>query len=267
MLSYSHHLDLLNIPWTLFESKTNDVYYIKAQYDNTAYKVLITDLKHVWYEYGDANSIMKRAEESYRMEIESEEQIITLLSSLRNCFKQSKNCSLTLTEDKLLIEYNEYLKGFISLSWSFHCLPLGISMNKKNHDLDGPTVLYIHFILPMLMVTQSASMKNNEKELMTEKDLLKNFDCFDKLLEANQQLLDKKEITKNKDENGENGTNSAKSDHHYQKNNKNNEQQQTMTSNGNEKITDLENELKRREELNMYLLKKREQGKKKKRLF
>ncbi|KAI9304782.1 hypothetical protein BJ944DRAFT_80037 [Cunninghamella echinulata] len=164
-LSYSHHLELLKIPWIILKGKTNDVYYIKAHYDDTEYKILVTDLKYVWYEHGNSILIMRRAE-NYRMEIETKEQIKTLICSLRNCFEQSKNCFPTLIENKLVIEYNESMKGFTSLSWSFHCLPLEITMDSKNENefLDGPTVLYMHFILPMLMVTQSESMKRSSND-------------------------------------------------------------------------------------------------------
>ncbi|ORZ24263.1 hypothetical protein BCR42DRAFT_402568 [Absidia repens] len=161
LLSDDDHGKLLPVPWVQIDTAVENTHvdgplYIKTLFDRTEYRVLLTNLRYVWYEFGDITSITQRAS-SYRLDIESEDQIESLTDSLRQCFQQQENCRFRLSKDgQMIIEYKDTRKGFVSLSWNFHCLPLESAMLNDNQAyFDGPTVLYKHFILPMVALTES----------------------------------------------------------------------------------------------------------------
>ncbi|KAI8343044.1 hypothetical protein BC941DRAFT_410289 [Chlamydoabsidia padenii] len=167
LLSIDDHTKLLTIPWTRFDNTISTIntgdsnitgpLYIKTLFDQDTYRVLVTDLHYVWYELGDAPSITKTAA-SHRLEITCKEQVNILITSIRRCFLHSENCHVRLIPSgQLLIDYKETNKGFSSLSWTFHCTPLDtVLVSGDNHGyLDGPTVLYKHFISPLVALNQS----------------------------------------------------------------------------------------------------------------
>lgn len=109
LLSIDDNATLLTIPWTQFgidikrqssdksDNAFTDPLYIKALFDQDEYRILVTNLRYVWFEHGDAASITKTAS-SHRLEITSDKQIKILISSIQRCFLHPENCEFVLSE-------------------------------------------------------------------------------------------------------------------------------------------------------------------------
>ncbi|SAM07483.1 hypothetical protein [Absidia glauca] len=281
LLSIDDNASLLTIPWTRFDNNISsdksdnaftDPLYIKTLFDQDVYRILVTNLRYVWFERGDAASITKTAS-SHRLEITSDEQVKILMCSLQRCFLQPDNCDFVVSEKgQLLIEYKETNQGFTSLSWTFHCSPLETALvgNANNKALlDGPTVLYTHFISPLVAVTNSQWLDSKDEGALeedvvsfspssqdqhtsrTQDDWLSQMSYV-----ATEQTQDYDLLSPKMDP--EEG--SSQSPH-------NDLSSQALSTSPVKKLTDPEKELERRLKLESELSKKKELKKKKRRLF
>ncbi|ORX54064.1 hypothetical protein DM01DRAFT_1407575 [Hesseltinella vesiculosa] len=156
LLHVSHHKQLLPMSWISFDQD----YYIKIRFDQDEYRLLMTDLRHVWFDNGDRASIIQRAND-FRLQIQTDQQFRVLLNSIRPCFDEPSRCRIALEGKKLILSYESDTQGFASFSWAFHGILLESRLNTDADWLDGPTVLYHHFILPLLNVTQNKDLMSS----------------------------------------------------------------------------------------------------------
>ncbi|CAO3594280.1 unnamed protein product [Absidia cylindrospora] len=265
LLSDDDHGKLLPVPWIQIDTAIENTHmdgplYIKTLFDRTEYRVLLTNLRYVWYEFGDITSITQRAS-SYQLDIDSEDQIESLTDSLRQCFQQQENCRFELSKDgQMIIEYKDTSKGFASLSWTFHCLPLESAiLNDNSAYLDGPAVLYKHFILPVVAMTESnwlnRTVTKEESSTPSLEDSGRDQDTWLTQLSLVTELVQDDDNTSAHDgEEREQKESPIKHD-------------SLTTSDPAKKLTDPDKELERRLKLESDLMKKRGLKKKKRRLF
>lgn len=140
---------LMTKRWFCVET-TDDVYYIKHHFESTDYCLLVTNLRQVWIDTAHAPDIIAQATR-HHLDIDSEdqvEQLLTelwvLLNDLGRCEFQRDNPHGNRRKDVLKIVCKEN-KGIASLTWTFDCKPVD----------DASTVLYDHFISPMLCMMSS----------------------------------------------------------------------------------------------------------------
>ncbi|KAF7722020.1 hypothetical protein EC973_003776 [Apophysomyces ossiformis] len=129
-------------------------YYVKIYFGFSEYLVLISDLRTVWFERGDASRIMERAQR-LRFEVETAAQISSLLRHLSKFFDDPSKCRLQMADGKISIHCDS-LTGVMGLYWPFLCEPLDKETGDES-TLGGPTVLYEHFILPMITVANATA--------------------------------------------------------------------------------------------------------------
>ncbi|KAI8085132.1 uncharacterized protein BX664DRAFT_338594 [Halteromyces radiatus] len=284
LLNVTHHTKLLNIPWVILDTNIeghalDGPIYVKAIFDIDEYRILATNLRYTWFEYGNSSTIIKRATE-YRMDIESDDQIRDLLVSLQSCFHQSENCKIRLSESgQLVIIYKDISKGFTSLSWTFDCSLLEMNFLHENASfLDGPTVLYTHFIAPLVSITQSNWL--NQKNTMDHRRSKSPSPTSSSLPSSPKEGIDNtsswlSQFYLKTDSNIENESDARltisgieqTSGLEDNKDSATHDDQASLTSSPTKKLSDPDKELERRTKLELDLLKKSEKGKKKRRLF
>lgn len=140
---------LMTKRWFCVET-IDDVYYIKHHFESTDYCLLVTNLRQVWSDTAHAPDIIAQATQ-HHLDIDSDdqvEQLLTelwvLLNDLGRCEFQRDNPHGNRRKDVLKIVCKEN-KGIASLTWTFDCKPVD----------DASTVLYDHFISPMLCMMSS----------------------------------------------------------------------------------------------------------------
>ena len=143
MLDDTANTRLLESAWQCVHAKDSTVYYVKHHLGSADYHLLVTDLKRVWYDCATADELHEKSRK-HRLVIETQEQLSELVAHLGSFFQSLEKCEIRqLNSTHLQIECAE-LQGFARLTWTFMC--------KVLDGFQGATVLYDHFILPMLMV-------------------------------------------------------------------------------------------------------------------
>ncbi|KAI8139739.1 hypothetical protein BJV82DRAFT_242750 [Fennellomyces sp. T-0311] len=146
MLDDAANNRLLQSAWRCVQANNGTVYYVKHHIGNHDYRLLATDLRRVWYDSADAQQLYKKSSQ-HRLVLENDEQLSELLSHLGTFLESLDKCTIRESSStRLLIECAE-LQGFARLTWTFMCQGLS--------GFEGATVLYDHFILPMLMMAEN----------------------------------------------------------------------------------------------------------------
>ncbi|KAI8388252.1 uncharacterized protein BYT42DRAFT_228326 [Radiomyces spectabilis] len=265
-----HHTKLLPVAWMTIAG--NSTYYVKSQFETNQYRLLATDLKQVWFEYGSVQRIRERAVQQ-RLEIDSEHRIEFLLKFLRKAFEKSDQCRFRIHDKELEIHCNQQT-GFTAMSWIFIC-ELVPSIAPSQKKVGGAAILYDHFIMPMITVMRS--IPNTSLSTLYESDILEHasrkmttetgntqesseqhlwLDCLNK---ANQSLASHDQATDTSEIERSRLPSASESPEPRKK---------PKVSESSPPVQDIEDEeLRRRRMLEETLEKKRSQGKKRKRLF
>ncbi|KAI9246277.1 hypothetical protein BDA99DRAFT_267706 [Phascolomyces articulosus] len=132
--------------------ENNCIYYVKYLMGETDYRLLITDLRNVWYNAANAQDLYEQASH-HRLIIENNQQLRQLLRQVEAFLQDlENNCEIIKEEQSLKIKCSLQQK-IGTLSWTFLCELLPSSTGVSS--MDAPTVLYNHFILPMFMLIQN----------------------------------------------------------------------------------------------------------------
>ncbi|KAI9477699.1 hypothetical protein BDB00DRAFT_187064 [Zychaea mexicana] len=134
---------LLSAPWNCVKANDDNVYYLKYHTDNTGYRLLVTDLRRVWYDAANARALKKQAS-SHRLVIDDDEQLQQLLKHLETFLHDVKGkCQVEQMKEgqELRIRGSES-QGFATLAWTFMCKAL---------LAEAPTMCNMTFHLESLM--------------------------------------------------------------------------------------------------------------------
>ncbi|CAG8504480.1 4208_t:CDS:2 [Scutellospora calospora] len=111
--THNHSFELSSVNWVVFkindniEPKGEKTYLIKSIFKNDFYLILVTDLRHVWFEELRGIEIMMRAKEiETGLDTTDELQLpnlLTLLSELLKDQKQDSTYDAELDYDKAII--------------------------------------------------------------------------------------------------------------------------------------------------------------------
>ncbi|CAG8454063.1 216_t:CDS:2 [Dentiscutata erythropus] len=170
--THNHSVELCSADWVVFKINDNiepksgeKTYLIKSIFKNDFYLVLVTDLRRVWFEELRGIAIIARAKEiETGLDTTDELQLpnlLTLLSELLKVQKQDSTYDFNLKTSINL--------GLASLRWLFSCEMISSSQESENlgiNVLDGQSVLYQHFILPMMHVMLEYREQANILETM-----------------------------------------------------------------------------------------------------
>ncbi|CEP15635.1 hypothetical protein [Parasitella parasitica] len=169
LLDTLHNEKLLNVPWTIRRVE-NKTFYIKYMFEEKEYVTLVTDLRLVWFEYGDFERIQQNARVQ-NIDIESEKEAIAVLTRLKQLFIDSiSRCSIKKEVGKLKLHckpsMSQIQNRINTLSWIFNCELLDPETVNDN-ALSGPQVIYEHFIQP------SQTIVNHFTENMSDDNQIK----------------------------------------------------------------------------------------------
>ncbi|CAG8814676.1 35539_t:CDS:2, partial [Racocetra persica] len=150
--------ELCSADWVAFninddiEPKSDEkAYLIKSIFKNDFYLVLVTDLRRLWFEELRGMEIIARAKEiETGLDITDELQLPNLLTLLSELLKVQREDSAYDFNLRTSINL-----GLASLRWLFSCEMISLSReteNMKINALDEQSVLYQHFILPMMHI-------------------------------------------------------------------------------------------------------------------
>ncbi|CAJ0846925.1 10873_t:CDS:2, partial [Entrophospora sp. SA101] len=145
---------ILNIKSNFGNNGETKTYVAKAVFEDYQYLLLITDLKHVWFEELNSKGLNSLASGLDTSDELSLKNLILLLREVLENQRSIYDYDIEKFSNKLKLKTSMTL-GLITLRWVFLCeiIPeqlIGINEGQVN---DGPAVIYNHFILPMMIVT------------------------------------------------------------------------------------------------------------------
>ncbi|RIB19646.1 hypothetical protein C2G38_2181310 [Gigaspora rosea] len=201
LFTYNHSVELSSADWGVFkindniESKSGEkTYLIKSIFKNDFYLVLVTDLRRVWFEELRGIAIITRAKEiETGLDTTDELQLPNLLTLLSDLLKDQKQDS-TYNAELFNLKTSINL-GLASLRWLFSCEMISLSQETENlgiNVLDGQSVLYQHFILPMMHVMLEYRERVNILETMIkdkENEVSEVLELLDKAKSSNYDII------------------------------------------------------------------------------
>ncbi|CAG8715950.1 8446_t:CDS:2 [Racocetra fulgida] len=156
----NHGAELCSADWVAFninddiEPKGDEkAYLIKSIFKNDFYLVLVTDLRRIWFEELRGMEIIARAKEiETGLDITDELQLPNLLTLLSELLKVQREDS---TYDVELVNNKATMPFFSHASFNYqHANNIcHKTENMEINALDEQSVLYQHFILPMMHIT------------------------------------------------------------------------------------------------------------------
>ncbi|CAG8541115.1 6679_t:CDS:2 [Paraglomus brasilianum] len=180
-----------SIPWTVLENVRLEselkTIFAKSQFDMVMgkYSLLLTDLCSVWFEELDMMGIKERGKEvTCGLDVEQEERLSRLIEHLKS-FIQHRQSRVMYTAENKDGKFN--LRAVLELDmaaiqWVFACELVQSHGPASETHVDGSTIIYEHYILPMTTLTLSYKrqtstleriIEDKEKEINEAVDMMK----------------------------------------------------------------------------------------------
>ncbi|KAL1915298.1 uncharacterized protein VTP21DRAFT_6756 [Calcarisporiella thermophila] len=152
-----HHAALLTVP--LRPLPATSFLLVKFLFRDADYIILATDLKRLWYEAADENSIGQKIDQS-----QLGTEIRSFLSILREMLERpQKEASIKFSDEKLIITLTR-CHGLVEIVWDFVCTAV-----HPEGEVTPEELFFSHVTLPLAIFASAAYQQVNMLEDVAHK--------------------------------------------------------------------------------------------------